>query len=209
VKTLIGFDIRSSSAEYLEHEWTEDRRKTHLINPKILCPISMDTVVWPSVFISKDDLEFDPREARGWKEVISDEPYFNKFTRLWTDLEKMISRHKPGKDEKVVQIFWIGLDIFPDARIVSALEAGLLPQKVGNGAKTMSLGYDVGDQDLTSGLTNCGQGLENGNDFWREKLNIDGLFGEGNDAKAFSEYSNSGIPEHAPFFVYEIEQVLI
>ena len=69
------------------------------------------------------------------------------------------------------------------------------------------LGYDVADAWQVSGLTNCAyspQEKASLTDIWRPRLTRSGLIQTEAWASAFVDIANVRVPEHAPFFVYEI-----
>jgi len=73
------------------------------------------------------------------------------------------------------------------------------------------LGYDVSDDWLLSGLTNCGyrqEELEPTRQKWSSRLNRHHLFDAITDAAAFRQVTNERVPEHAPFNVFSVYRVL-
>lgn len=69
------------------------------------------------------------------------------------------------------------------------------------------LGYDVADEWLVSGLVNCGYAREEKqrlSKVWIVSLTRHGLFRDANAAIDFVKVANERVPEHAPFFVYEL-----
>jgi hypothetical protein len=67
------------------------------------------------------------------------------------------------------------------------------------------LGYDVADQWLVSGLSNCGY-IEDEREEWRLKwsrrINNLHLLLDVDDAHEFAQATNQRVAEHAPFYVY-------
>ena len=49
---LIRFDVRAAKQQYLDSRWDRDARKQFLLLPDIEWPLSVDSMVWPSVFYS-------------------------------------------------------------------------------------------------------------------------------------------------------------
>ena len=69
------------------------------------------------------------------------------------------------------------------------------------------LGYDVADEGLLSGLSNCGydpvyDGLESIRARWGPHLNVFHLFNDHSEAYEFKQFSDRRVEEHAPFYVY-------
>jgi hypothetical protein len=76
-------------------------------------------------------------------------------------------------------------------------------------AGASSLGYDIADAALISGLSNCGyepaekEELENK---WSSRLNQYGLLSTIEDAVELREITDRRVPEHAPFWIFEVLQ---
>lgn len=69
------------------------------------------------------------------------------------------------------------------------------------------LGYDVADAWQISGLTNCGYSVEEKAalvGIWRPRLSASGLLRAFSWAREFVNIANGRVPEHAPFYVYEV-----
>ena len=67
------------------------------------------------------------------------------------------------------------------------------------------LGFDVADYWLTSGLSNCGQGIAMSEDDrrpYQSDLNSSGLFQSADLAAKFAVLLNIRVPEHSPFRVF-------
>jgi len=67
------------------------------------------------------------------------------------------------------------------------------------------LGYDVADDVMTSGLTNCGYSKEESGEIgqrWASQLNRHHLFDDVNLALQFKDITDARVHEHAPFFVF-------
>ena len=47
---LLGFDARLLAEGYLDSEWSDDRREVYLLDSKVSWPLSVDPLVWPSLF---------------------------------------------------------------------------------------------------------------------------------------------------------------
>jgi hypothetical protein len=72
------------------------------------------------------------------------------------------------------------------------------------------LGYDVSDEWLLSGLSNCGYEADEVAPLrqrWGSHLNEHHLFTEVEQAKEFAKVSDQRVAEHAPFFVYGIYEL--
>jgi hypothetical protein len=49
---LIQFDVRMAEEQYVTRHWLRDARAEYLLRPDISWPLSVDPLVWPSVFYS-------------------------------------------------------------------------------------------------------------------------------------------------------------
>jgi hypothetical protein len=73
------------------------------------------------------------------------------------------------------------------------------------------LGYDVCDETLVSGLTNCGYGSDDAPVYrreWANKINDWHLFDSAEAACLFAVASDRRVVEHAPFYVYCVYRVV-
>lgn len=68
------------------------------------------------------------------------------------------------------------------------------------------IGYDVGDEAFFSGIWNMG--LDHGIIKSQVSLNQLGLISEINSAMAFASYVGDFAPDHIPFFVFEIFEIV-
>ncbi|MCC6953741.1 MAG: hypothetical protein IT290_06460 [Deltaproteobacteria bacterium] len=69
------------------------------------------------------------------------------------------------------------------------------------------LGYDVADEWLLSGLSNCGLGRDQSADTksqYNAEMNSLGLFASAHAAERFAHFLDARVTEHAPFSVYGI-----
>src|SRR5882762_8961989 len=53
-KYLLGFDIRARQEAYPADFWLDSRREAYLLKPSVKWPLSVDDMVWPSVFTYKE-----------------------------------------------------------------------------------------------------------------------------------------------------------
>jgi hypothetical protein len=188
---LIGFDIRP--CRKLSVIWTEERRSLFLLRDDIQQPLSVDQTVWPSCFPDSG--------GEQWRGVLGH----------WSKLDAMADAGaRQGIDQTVsrfiatvIVLEWVSDDErtqWLSKRLDETLPACLGPE-------WRPLGYDVADQWLTSGLSNCGY-VGNERDEWRsrwgDRVNEVHLFDDPSEASAFAIATNERVPEHAPFFVYSL-----
>jgi hypothetical protein len=190
IDRLIGFDIRLGNRTS-ELAWNEERRSLFLLRDDIQRPLSVDQTVWPSCFPKAD------RDQ--WRGVLGH----------WSDFDAMSdAAERLGID--LASSFLLSTVVAWD--LLSAEERDewatkRLDQAVPErpGPEWSIVGYDVADQWLTSGLSNCGY-VGNERTEWRSRwggrVNEFHLFDDPSEASIFAKATNQRVPEHAPFFVY-------
>jgi len=200
---LLGFDARVARPD---ESWDERRKRAMLFRLDVVEPLSIDSVVWPSIFEHHSELR---------------PPYVGPYG-FWDDLANL-RRHADARGDRRIAAFavaagactpeeWTALDAFlrgvsPDGQPGLTIP-GTNPPTVK--ADWSFLGYDVADLGGgTSGLMNCGfvPELDDVGALrlrWGPKLNAVHLFDRLDDAREFKEFSNRRVAEHAPFFVHGI-----
>lgn len=203
---ILGYDLRARAKDYVSSEWPVTRRQRYLLKDDICWPLSVDTAVWPSLFhfTSRrgdyrpvETLEVEPAD----KEQL--------VMRLWGDLAAMEAtfREKASGQTAFVRV---AIELWDDRSAVEGPEWELVAETLRRHGEPpsgwSSVGYDVADADLVSGLSNCGYSENQ-----RRKLsdstaalNEFGLFSELEQAADFRSISDRRIPEHAPFFIYRL-----
>jgi hypothetical protein len=201
---LLGFDARSIDAE--RTPWPLDMRQKYSLRPEIECPLSVDTMVWPTYFLYQPevwDLLGRPRPP-----LIGVDP--DCSGGLWLSLDRMkrrLSEHARSALLLAVELFApeeTTVAEFPSSLIYSQADPSILP------ASSVPLGYDVADAGFISGLSNCGytdEELEALRPECATRINDFGLLQTLGDAFAFVGVSNRRVPEHAPFWVYGLHRV--
>ena len=206
---LLGFDARVPAPT----DWPAERRARHLLRPDVPQPCSADTHVWPSLFDR-------PGHVRP--------SYVGFFQDLWEDLAHLrahVPRPGAARDHELVavtvqarQTGWTGqspLAPVLGGRVYDAFSGLPLPLPFARPATRDPvwplIGYDVADTSGSSGLANCGQGLEFERDELRTKyggrLNERHLFDSATDADEFRWLCDKREPERAPFFVYALWRI--
>jgi hypothetical protein len=208
VKHLVGFDVRQHPDEFVGKLWLPDRRERFLLNPHVRWPLSVDTLVWPSVFAPNTPLSDDYKRLIGLENAleVKDACFLDEF---WISLDRMehCYQHSAGLDSRGVAIV---IRLIRDAnRELTDAEALWLINDVSPAevSEAWSLGYDVAEEALISGLSNCGYGPAEKAALqaaWPGKLNDYGLFRELEDAEQFRTLTDTRVPEHAPFSVFEL-----
>lgn len=207
-RTPLGLDARLAGAGYVAREWTADRRELYLLRPDIEQPLSVDRIVWPSLFLFPGDWV---NPARKDSPVAPQLAFGEVATRLWRDRARMdaaLRAHfsgEPGRGVPVrIDLVTDGSDKAGDSWEI----LNMIPEPLLEGASFWPVaGYDVADASLLSGLMNCGYSLPERQALrpvWAARINRHGLFDSPEDAFAYRAVTNARVPEHAPFFVFAL-----
>ncbi|MBF0548856.1 MAG: hypothetical protein HQM08_30835 [Candidatus Riflebacteria bacterium] len=208
---LLGFDIRRPLYSWVENFWNKERREKYLINPQTPHPLSVDTCVWPSIFLQSDKEAIFPKPVT--KISVETKDFRLNNLRLWSDIENMTSFFKKFNDLGLHGKS-VGFTVFSDTPFEEDdyFSAVLEPRlKFGDISKSWKLlGYDIADRYFLSGLSNCGFDDAEKKQLsfdWKPKLNEFGLFSDILDASCFKKLTNSRVAEHSPFFIYSLYDI--
>ena len=209
-EVLLGFDVRVVPAE-ASALWDVQRRARFLLAPGVPGPLSVDVIVWPSLFDWGQGAGMTPSE-RGRLRLAGLAPpvWTGANAGLWDDLDAMRAylRARWGDGalprHTVVALTWV-----MDPTSVARRRAGgpyarpTTPPTVATA--WARLGYDVADASRLSGLTNCGYERDEApplRERWGRFLNVHHVFDQIAYALAFRQAADIRVSEHAPFFVY-------
>jgi len=215
---LVQFDVRLPSGDYVASFWDQENRNRYLLRPQTEWPLSVDPLVWPSVFYSEIFRQATNLPSYGSIEV---DPLTDDG-KYWLNLDQMKEYYETHKQPETKGMF-VAIHLFSE----KALDSNFIPYSIGDTecfalelAETNPsecpwdsefLGYDVADASRISGLTNCGytdverQQLE---DFWSSRLNSYGLLKTLEDAVEFRQVCDTRVAEHAPFWIFGISKLL-
>jgi hypothetical protein len=210
---LIRFDVRVAKEQYVSRRWDANAKAQYLLRPDIEWPLSVDPLVWPSVFYSEtfksphwesySTIEVDPAIDGGdyWLELDRMRTYYDVHRALapggvFVGVELL--------SEKEAEAQTIPYVLAGDIQCAVWLEQ-TIPERSPEGSTL--LGYDVADASEISGLANCGYTEEEVRDLapvWANRLNSFGLLTTLEDAVAFRQVCDERVPEHAPFWIYAL-----
>ena len=210
---LLEFDVRVAKEQYVSRRWNANARAEYLLRPETEWPLSVDKLVWPSVFYptnfkspyweSYSTIEVDPAiEGVGY----------------WLDLDRMRTHYDLHRALAPDGMF-VGVELLSeqdaDGPTIPYMDGeghqcGIWldqtrPERLPGGSSL--LGYDVADAGRISGLANCGYTEEEIRDLpgvWAKRLNSFGLLTTLDDAVAFRRVCDERVSEHAPFWVYAL-----
>ena len=187
---LLGYDARLRPDTYVRTCWDQTRRTNFLLAEDVQWPLSVDPLVWPSVFQSKEG------------------PWHAKL-HVWLDLGRMREQLRghpaSGGAVEIAMEILVPSGLMPDQFGSDVLDSTPSPEEIPSGSSF--LGYDIADAGYISGLSNCGYAAEEKNRLqggWPRRLNQYGLFMAVDDAFAFRELTDGRVPEHAPFWVFRL-----
>lgn len=207
IHELLGFDIRLRSEDYVQQLWNQERRVTYLMLPEIKWPLSIDQMVWPSLFRYPTDLieqsYFQFNETIEVKAINTR----HRALELWLGIEEMQKQAgKQGKNKIQIAVsLFLDESSLSDEYWSAVLDPRLSWDKVPT--ESSLIGYDVADRDMISGLSNCGYDpneMEIIKESWNSCLNDYGLFKKFADAMRFTKLIDKKIPSHSPFYVYSL-----
>jgi hypothetical protein len=210
---LVGFDARERWISPCEC-WNQQRRQAYLFRPDAPRPLSIDGMVWPSVFDLHPELQPD---------------WTGFFCGLWDDLSRLdrCLMRAAGVFEGAFEV--VAFSIATSFCTVDNLQClhtqlcGVMPDgKPGRLPTTTPdspqsnwtfLGFDVADLGGISALSNCGFNQEEQSQVaglrkrWSRHIGAYHLFTHLEHANRFRLYSDKRVAEHAPFFVYGLWRV--
>ncbi len=207
---VLGYDAREPLSGLAGH-WSAARREGYLYRPDAPCPLSLDTLVWPSLF-----------DRPGWRLPA----WIGPLNPLWRDLEEL--------KDAVGGVDAILLAVAVDRGCGSAADQVALTERLcgtypdGTPAPLPApeelatpaaidpawewLGYDVADLGGISSLSNCGF-QPPGEDVvalraaWAGELDAHHLLTSRAAACRFKAVADARVREHAPFYVYGLWRV--
>ena len=201
---LVRFDVRLDKNDYVTTFWDGDHRNRFLLKPGVEWPLSVDPLVWPSVFYS-EIFRQGTKLPYGSIEV----PPSTDDSHYWRNLAEMRSyyeKHK-GPTSRGVPV---ALQIFSENDLVSDELTLVFGDSTNPGEPPPNselLGFDVADLSGISALSNCEYSREDNERLrpvWEPRLNVFGLLTTLQYAAEFRRLSDSRVPEHSPLWVYGI-----
>ncbi len=195
---LLGFDAREMGLDPQEY-WSDSRKKMYLLRYDVVRPLSTDTSVWRDVFAADTSLQ-----RPQWTGPIQS---------LWDNLATFQEYLDTAWSDRALPYWIIAVTLQEDVHDSEDLlewyaRASNINPSLRDPAWTF-LGYDVSDQWLLSGLSNCGYGtneseIQSFRETYASSLNEHHLFDSIKPAVDFMHFSDERVREHAPFFVFGI-----
>ena len=199
LEIIVGYDAREFWQTY-DSSWSEKDRKRYLYRLDVKKPLSVDVMIWPSVFSAAD--------RRGPAKRLGFQSFWADFTLLRSAVTQAYSERPLGDYRMIAAILVLGEYAKSDAVPWSERIPPVHPDR--RGPEWTFLGYDVADQWALSGLLDCGfvPGLDDVPKLrqrWGPLLNKFHLFDDFDAAVAFKQMSDERLKnDHAPFFVFSL-----
>ena len=206
-EALLGFDIREVPGG-LGLLWDAERRSLYLLKADAPYPLSVDALVWPSIFDTGQGIGLSRSERKRLHLAGLPVPsYTGPNVGLWEDIASMREYLNEQRIDNMsivaIAISWVSDCGFSDKGEFGPYVAQTTPATINPDWE--KLGFDIGDGSLISGLSNCGYLHEEVDTLrrqWGSRLNKHHLFHDLSHAFQFRDLSNGRVPAHAPFFVY-------
>jgi hypothetical protein len=202
--TLLGFDIRVAG-EAAASLWSKKRRDEFLLDPGVPVPLSVDPMVWPSVFRYRGR---EPATELLKRVSILDAQYSDEI--VWPQLEPMLDSFF-GEFKGVGEGVAIAIELVSNGPL-SVDQFPFLHQKKVPAAvpeDALLLGFDIADVGLTSGLCNTNYTAKERQELqdWPGKLNEHGLLRTAEEAEQFRAMADRRSPRDAPYWVYKLSRL--
>lgn len=208
-----GYDAREN---FLASDaiWTNERRQIYLLKTDVLKPLSTDVLVWPSIFDSGQGVGMPEAQRRSFGfDGVQLPDWIGHKRPLWESLDQLLAYVKElDQGGHPVRRFWIvAITLESVDDLQPATEYPLRLARAHFPDRSQFLGYDVADSSLSSGLSGCGySALEVATlrRTWVSHVNQYHLFDNIDSARLFTSFTNTRIPDQAPFYVFGLWRVI-
>lgn len=192
--SVLGYDARHPVSKVKTASWTAQERELFLLRPEVTTPLSLDPCLWPSYFVPACVEPSSHEIAVSW-----DHPEYNVlgFFPSLTSMNELLG----NRPHTVIAVTCSPENTRP------AWEGYWPDQAIEPSPEWQFLGFDILDEHLTSGLSNCGYTNGEGpiwRNQWAPYLNDHGLFTDLSFAQSFAKVTDVRVKEHAPFQVLGI-----
>ena len=226
IRLLLGFDILAVPEVATWDMRDATQLDLFLLRPEIKSPISVDRLICPSIFqpevqrsermelvLTRFSGSLEANRTTIHRPIEWPDSELN-ILGLWTNKSQMLQWLKQRPDVRKLVRVPIGIRVFLDGTTISdpfwqtISDGGTDAAEPAQG--WTSLGYDVADSGQISALSDCGyqeDEMKRARASWGSDVNEWGLLSSFQSAVALKDFSNSRVPEHAPFYVYEIFRI--
>jgi hypothetical protein len=204
---LLGFDVPADPRMTLRVVWNRSERDNFLLRPEVEQPISVDRGICPSIFQPSGCRTKDV-EIPGWPESEIN------MLGFWGDLQGMLHWLEENPGVQKLTRFPIAVSVRLSGSTNFNAYRSAISASPTNPAEVLKewprLGYDVADPGQTSALSNCAykaNEIVEARSRWASHVNQSGLLDDLEAALAFREFSDARVPDHRPFYVYELFEI--
>ncbi len=199
---LLGFDVLGEPERMGRRVWDEQERQKFLLHPEIRLPVSVDRLICPSIFQPGGHRDGN---LAGEKNV--------NILGLWDNAALMLKWVEQRPKMKELIRFPVAVQLISSPGSSDPMWDTISGQDTEPPTPSQEwdrLGYDVADRGPTSALSNCSytsEEMAEARRRWGNCINQSGLLEKLEDALLVTSFSDVRVPEHKPFFVYEIFRI--
>lgn len=191
---ILGYDARLPRG-HLEKLWSIKRREDYLMSPKYDYALSVDFLVWPSIFNNAIGCNLSCEHK---KELSQGE----KRLPTWVGPNYPFWENKKALED-YLSANAVACEIILVKRIIGDAVFDIPPEILKEESWELE-GFDVADVGYTSVVSDFSSPvlkIETKRQ-WHAKLNQSHLFKNIIDAHAYAQFADKIFPEHKPFYVY-------
>jgi len=188
---LLGYSARVPPSSFQFKDW----QRQNLLRPDVHVALSVDNMIW------EDKVAVDSR--------IRKPTWVGYIQELWSSLGKLHSCLSTAGLQEIVDFTLIAVSVLAQGAAVREWRSRLGPiDPPAPPNEAVVIGYDVADAFLMSALCNGtfwpGEEADLLRGAWESAVNGAHLFTRKEDASAFVRTAEERLPEHAPFFIFEV-----
>ncbi len=199
-ETVIGFDARDMETAYILG-WPQDRRERFLLKEELAKPLSIDVLVWPSIFLPAITFVGGTSQDSLYETDLKIPVEYRSLDNLWRNLGEMQRYLKDHLQTRRAQYWEIAITEFMSKSDKEELVSKGVFKPNAVSQEWRLLGYDVSNSDFRSALT--GSAYEKSEiqilrQRWAPYLNESHLFTDLKQAREFANWADGRDIGHAP-----------
>lgn len=206
MRRILGYDIRHNIIAYGNTLTSKNYYSKFLIRPEIPWPISIDKLVWPSIYIF-DKQPIPPVYSSLFYQKIKSASFYQQIINFFESPDQCKGNDNKGNIHICVKLHFNKNEL-KDTYLRRIVD--LLKHDQGKLDKQYSefMGFDLANCTGISGLCNFGQSeslLQNKRKEWSGYINRYGLFEKYAMAQKFQTFLNeTTVEEEIPFYIFSI-----
>jgi hypothetical protein len=202
---VFGFDARE---RWVPRERTAARAaETFFLRPSVEKVLSADRATWPTIFRGSGSDHLGLEDLSIGATGLERPKWIGFLDGPWEDLAQLLAhaaRSPPARPYSIIALSATDDSPSRDFPWLAANPATL-------DERWRLLGYDVTDEGLISGLSNCGYSPDEAAALipqWAPHINEFHLFDDADRARAFCDLTDGRVLEHAPFHVIGVWELV-